>query len=463
MTRRIALAILLTVWVILIAGCTTAYFAMRWVLIAQLDQSIKMRAMSLPELVRPMTAEGNDQQSPAPIRNASPSRDVHGDRYVIKNASGQTISPAAGGVAASDVTILSASFATVGDGTRERSLNLRATAPGPDGTLIPVTVTYRSSAEYLDSMLDRLALGFWVFGMLAGLLTALVALRVSRAALRPLHATADVIGTIDPQNLHRRIEAARLPPELIPMASRLNEMLERIERAYTQRQQFLANASHELRTPVAALVTTAEVSLRHPRTADAYRQTLESCLEDARLLRQVVEKLMEQCRADTLTHDELAEEIDIVPVLNQCADQAQALAGERQVAVTRTLPASFRFVTQPQRLRSVVINLLSNAVEYNRPGGSIELIAQTNGKMLHLAVRDTGPGIAAEHLPHLFEPFYRADRARSGAAGHLGLGLSLVQSHCQALGGRIDVESTVGTGTTFLVDLPLQGANGDRE
>ena len=449
MTRRIALAILLTVWAILIAGCTTAYFAMRWVLIAQLDESIKMRAASVPELVRPMNSEG--------MRNASTSRDAHGDRYVIKNASGQTISPAAGGVAVSDVTILSGSFATVADGSRERSLNLSATAPGPDGKLIPVTVIFRSSAASLDSMLDRLALGFWVFGMLSGLLTALVALRVSRAALRPLHATADVIGTIDPQNLHRRIEAARLPPELVPMASRLNEMLERIERAYAQRQQFLANASHELRTPVAALVTTAEVCLRHPRTAEAYRQTLESCLCDARQLRQLVETLMEQCRADTLTHDEAEEEIDIVPVLNQCADQAQALAGERQVRVTRTLPASFKLTTQPQRLRSVVTNLLSNAVEYNRPGGCVELIVQPNGRLLHLAVKDTGPGIAAEHIPHLFEPFYRADRARSGAAGHLGLGLSLVQSHCQALGGRIDVESTVGAGTTFKVDLPLDG------
>src|SRR5689334_1294320 len=152
MTRRIALAILLTVWVIVIAGCTTAYFGMKWVLIAQLDESIKMRAASVPELVRPMTSEGS--------RNASPLREARGDRYVIKNASGQTISPAAGGVAASSVTILSASFAPVADGTRERSLNLSATAPGPDGRLIPVTVIYRSSAASLDSMLDRLAWGF---------------------------------------------------------------------------------------------------------------------------------------------------------------------------------------------------------------------------------------------------------------------------------------------------------------
>jgi signal transduction histidine kinase len=242
------------------------------------------------------------------------------------------------------------------------------------------------------------------------------------------------------------------------MASRLNEMLSRIEAAYVQRHQFLADASHELRTPVAALVTTAEVALRRPRTAESYRETLESCLTDARLLRQLVERLMEQCRADTLSHDETPEEIQLAPLLDLCADQAAALARDRDVTVTRDLPPDFRFRTQPGRLRSVVINLLSNAVEYNRPGGRVELRAAPNGRVLRLSVTDTGKGVAAEHLPHLFEPFYRADRARSAESGHLGLGLALVQSHVQALGGQIRVESVLGEGTTFQVELPLNGA-----
>jgi signal transduction histidine kinase len=239
------------------------------------------------------------------------------------------------------------------------------------------------------------------------------------------------------------------------MASRLNEMLERIEHAYAQRHQFLADASHELRTPVAALVTTAEVSLRHPRDAQAYRATIESCLDDARLLRRLVERLMEQCRADTLSHDEVPEEIDITPLLEQCADQAAAIAGERGVTVLRQIPACLQVVTQPQRLRSIVMNLLGNAVEYNRPGGEVELTVALDGQTLRMSVRDTGPGIAAEHVPHLFEPFYRADKARSVEAGHLGLGLSLVHSHVQALGGHIRIQSTPGVGTTFSVELPL--------
>jgi signal transduction histidine kinase len=227
-----------------------------------------------------------------------------------------------------------------------------------------------------------------------------------------------------------------------------------------QRHQFLADASHELRTPVAALVTTAEVSLRHPREAQAYRVTLESCLADARLLRRLVERLMEQCRADTLSHDERPEEIDLIPLLEQCVEQAAVIARERGVSVTREMPATLRLTTQPQRLRSIASNLLSNAVEYNRPGGTVAFTVQREGEVLQLSVSDTGPGIGPEHLPHLFEPFYRADKVRSGEAGHLGLGLSLVQSHLHALGGNIRVESMLGIGTTFSVELPLSRGSG---
>jgi signal transduction histidine kinase len=461
MTRRIALAILLTVWAMLIAGCATAYLTMRWVLVDQLDKSIEAKASSLPELAR-LGAIGADDENPAAARVASAPAGANSppdaDRYVIKNAADQTISPATGGVFVTNRTVQSARFATLADGRRVRAMTLRLELPGVSG---PVTVNYQTSAVPLDQLLDRLAFSFTLFGLAAGLVAALVATRVSRAALRPLHATADVIGSIDPQNLHRRIDGSQLPPELAPMASRLNEMLERIEAAYVQRHQFLADASHELRTPVAALVTTAEVSLRHVRSAESYRATLESCLADARLLRRLVERLMEQCRADTLSHDEKPEEVELAPLLNLCADQAAALGREREVTVTREVPpADFRLKTQPGRLRSVVINLLSNAVEYNRPGGKVELRAIPNGKFLKLSVRDTGCGVAAEHLPHLFEPFYRADRARSGEAGHLGLGLSLVQSHVQALGGRIQVASVLGEGTTFDVELPLNGSGG---
>jgi heavy metal sensor kinase len=446
MTRRIALAILLTVWAVLVAGCVVAYATVRWALIEQLDQSLVNKASALPELTR---VPAGAVTRPAPVP------DPRVDRYTITDENGVLVSPTAGGMVLSQVTLLDASFSELADGTPMRNVWVQGVARRPKGGGIGVTIGYSANASHLFRLLNRLALAFSTFGVGAGLLAALVALRVSRAALRPLRETADVIGEISPRNLNRRIDARRLPPELVPVATRLNEMLDRIERAYVQRHQFLADASHELRTPVAALVTTIEVSLRHPRGAEAYRSTLDSCLSDARLLRQLVERLMEQCRADELSHDEAVEEVDLAPLLDQCAQQATVLASERGVDVRSEIPEHVPVKIQPQRLRSIIVNLLSNAVEYNQPGGRVELLVRPNGQFIHLTVSDTGPGIAAEHLPHLFEPFYRADRARSVQPGHLGLGLSLVRSHVSALGGEIRVESRVGEGTAFHVDVPV--------
>lgn len=124
----------------------------------------------------------------------------------------------------------------------------------------------------------------------------------------------------------------------------------------------------------------------------------------------------------------------------------------------RAWPSPCLLTTQPGRVRSVVQNLVTNAVEHNKPEGTVVLRCEPNGQSMHLEVRDTGPGIPQEHLPHLFEPFYRVDKSRSHEAGHMGLGLALVRAHLQALGGAIQVESEVGRGTTFHLLLPMKPA-----
>jgi signal transduction histidine kinase len=335
----------------------------------------------------------------------------------------------------------------------------------PDARGGSIVVSYSGPADDVARVLSRLAVTLAACGLAAGAAAAAVAVWVARAALRPLNAAADVVGGIDERRLDRRIDVDSLPPELRPAVTRLNGMLARLENAFAQRKQFLADASHELRTPVAALVTTIEVALRRRRDADELTRTLETCLHDARHLKRLVHVLMEHARgeASAAAHAERAEALDAAELLADCAEMAAALGVAKGVRVERSLPASMPFVTQPQRLRSVVTNLLSNAVEYNRPGGLVRLEAQLAGGALEVTVRDTGRGIAAEHLPHLFEPFYRADESRRGSPGaaaeggetpHLGLGLFLADSHLKALGGRCRVESEVGVGTTMHVTDP---------
>src|SRR2546421_2253430 len=128
------------------------------------------------------------------------------------------------------------------------------------------------------------------------------------------------MGAIDEQRLDRRIDIGSLPPELHPMANRLNEMLGRLEHAFALRNQFLADASHELRTPVAALTTALDVALNRPRDAEVYRRTLETCRGDALQLRRLVERLMEQVRSENFSHDEPAQDVDVAQLLRECAD-----------------------------------------------------------------------------------------------------------------------------------------------
>ena len=248
------------------------------------------------------------------------------------------------------------------------------------------------------------------------------------------------------------------------MARRLNEMLQRLEEAFAQRRQFLADASHELRTPVAALMMGLEVALARPRDAEAYRRVLREALADAGQLRTLVETLMEHVRSERFAHDEPAHEADVSALLDECAAVAENLGRVKGVTVRRLYPPGLRLATQPARLRSVVMNLLANAVEYHhRPGGTVELSAAGDVQRLEVQVRDDGPGIPEDLLPRVFEPFSRGDtsRARDSRAGappadaaHLGLGLFLVRTHVAALGGNCTVESRVGSGTTFRLTLP---------
>jgi two-component system sensor histidine kinase BaeS len=151
--------------------------------------------------------------------------------------------------------------------------------------------------------------------------------------------------------------------------------------------------------------------------------------------------------------------VNVSRILVDCADAADALGSSANVRVTRSFPNDVRLRTQPNRLRSIVMNLLGNGVEYNRPGGTIEVSCSANGDGLHMTIRDTGKGIAAEDLPHLFEPFYRADKSRKRDPNHLGLGLFLVRSHIEALGGDCRVESTVDVGTTFHIRVAESSAS----
>jgi signal transduction histidine kinase len=201
--------------------------------------------------------------------------------------------------------------------------------------------------------------------------------------------------------------------------------------------------------------------LRRQRDPESYRETLETCLTDARLLQRLVEALLTQVRSGSFLRHHPVETVSVGCVVSECMTAITPLAAARSIRLKAEGPQNLAMSTQTDRLRSVLLNLLGNAVEHNRENGDVTVTFGPDDNCITLDVRDTGPGIANEHLDRLFEPFYRVDSART--TGHLGLGLYLVQSHCRALGGTCHVESKVGEGTVFRVRLPGLVASGSAE
>jgi signal transduction histidine kinase len=444
MTRRIALAILFSAWAVVLVALVVIYFVTRHALIAELDDSIITRASALPQLIGVSQQPGSTVLPP-------------GDRYVIRNELGQVIvRPESRLEERAEPIVTNRKFVSLPDGGRLRSITLnfglRASEGHPERL---ATIVYSAPADSLDDLLKRMGILLCAVGAGGGVVTGAVAVHVSRAALRPLRQTAEVIGTIDERKLDRRVEAAALPSELRPMAERLNEMLARLEREFVQRKQFLADTAHELRTPVAAILTHLEVTLRQRRDAEALEEALRTSLSDVRLLRRLVDALLEQVRSEGPNAAAQTTRIDVSSLLEKCATLVESLASAKNVRIGRIFTAGIRGWVQPAALQSIVTNLLANAVEYSPPGSSVNFDYGLADGQLELSVRDDGPGIRPEVLPHIFQPFYRADGAHASNDGHLGLGLFLVQSHAKAMGGVVEVQSVVGAGTTFRVKIPL--------
>jgi two-component system, OmpR family, heavy metal sensor histidine kinase CusS len=440
-TRRIALAILVTTWAVLLVSALATYLITRQTLLAELDQSLLSRAAALPQVL------GVTPPSGAPVVPPE-------DRYVVRNDVGQIVArPELAARPDARPEVLGKGFVTLGDGTRLRSITVRM--PGrAGGRDTAYTVVYSAPAERFDRLLRRVSWVLLAVCLGGGLATALVAVRTSRAALRPLKDTAAVVATIDEKSLDQRIDAQALPPELRPVAERLNEMLVRLEGGFAQRKRFLADAAHELRTPIAAVLTGLEVALTRPRDAAYLTQVLRDCLGDIRLLKDLAEALLNQARAEVGTDGPEVERISLTEFAEECCRLLRPLAEQKDVLLACSAPPDQDAEVPPHRLRSVVLNLLGNAIDHTPAGGRVELIATCSPGMLELSVIDTGIGIAPEHLPHVFEPFYRGNDPRTSGSGHLGLGLFLVRTHAEAMGGTCAVESQPGRGSRFTVAIP---------
>jgi two-component system OmpR family sensor kinase len=352
---------------------------------------------------------------------------------------------------------------------RGESFDRRVT---PEGTGLYVVVLARTLdgknlvvEEGSAEAPTKAALHAWLVALIGGL-----ALLVSGAvaggvvlvtrSLQPVDRIIRSAERISSLNLDERLPVSNTRDELERLSLTLNHMLTRLGESFQHNQRFLADASHELRTPLTMINAELDEMLEKSGDRERVRELAASALEEGERLKKIVEGLFALSRLDAGEAMEQLGPVDLGQLTSATADQIGLLAEDKNIRVTTPLSAGVVVWGDKSRLKQVIVNLLDNAIKYTRPGGKIELrVSAGEGKGV-LEVADNGIGIPAEALPHVFERFYRADKARSRELGGAGLGLSIVKSICVAHGGSVRVESQEGNGTRLIVELPLANTGG---
>jgi signal transduction histidine kinase len=277
---------------------------------------------------------------------------------------------------------------------------------------------------------------------------------LSGRTLRPIAAMSHMAKSISLENLSERIDLAETDSELGQLAHVLNQTFDRLQSAFEHQLRFTGDASHELRTPLAVILSQTELALSKPRSSDEYRAALETCQRASRRMKSLIDSLLLLARFDAGHPDLQRRSLDLAEVATESVELLRPLADERQIKMTSAV-TSLPFVGDRERLGQVVTNLLANAIRYNDAGGRVDVrVERVNGHAV-VSVTDTGIGISATELPHIFERFYRVDKARTRADGGSGLGLAICQSVVEAHGGRIIARSEPQQGTTLEVQLPI--------
>jgi heavy metal sensor kinase len=327
-----------------------------------------------------------------------------------------------------------------------------------------LTIFYAAPTIRLRMQVRRAGAFIALAGMLLLAVTVLLALRGIRRGLRPLQNLAQEAARVSAQNWELRLpEEVSQIEELRPVTQSMKQMLERLQRSFEQQRQFMGNAAHELKTPVAVLKSTLQSLVQRPRTEDEYRTGIQQSLEDLERLEQLLQWMLRLARAEQWAHGALRRDLDVIDIKATCEEaieRIRSLAQSRNTAIHLSTNGPVPFRADPEDLQLVWANLLENAVRYSPLGSSVEVaLERNNGGPAQVTFQDHGPGIPPQDLPHVFERFYRGDRSRTRASGGFGLGLAIAKALVEAYGGTISAESEAGRGTRMTVQLPSSTRN----
>lgn len=311
------------------------------------------------------------------------------------------------------------------------------------GRFIQVAIDRDSERNVLAQYRERM----WFVLSLSLVLCSLIGYAIARGAMRPIKKIGYSAERVGSSTLHERIATRGLPEELLRLAETFNNMLDRLQESFARVSQFSDDVAHELRTPINNLRGEMEVALGKVRSNEDYHEILGSCLEEAARISRVIESLLFLARAENAREPFQREKIDVGKELAAVQEFYEAAAAEAGIDLRLSLAADLGARVDRTLFQQAVGNLVSNAISHTPTGGSVQITAHADPIWLYVGVADTGCGISTEHLPRVFDRFYRVDRARSGSHRNVGLGLALVKSIVARHGGRIEIDSEVGRGT----------------
>lgn len=378
--------------------------------------------------------------------------------YVIRRKNGETYSSSGG------LDEIPTSMGMYGGTTDQIFLRTRGEfrevgVRGPFGTEILVGRSLAREERELAGLLG------WILVSAGGLLAIGVAggWWISSRVVRPIAVMSRTAEMISAQSLDQRIDVRETKSELGNLADVLNHTFERLQDSFEVQARFTADASHELRIPLSVLLSRIELALAKERTDEEYRAALRSCGEAAQRLRGLIDGLLLLARSDS--EDALAgrHPLDLAAIADEVTNDLATLAADHGVSVrvSRLEKGSESDVEgNPEALARVLFNLVENAIRYNHSGGWVEIVLQPGELGAEIVVADSGPGIASEHRPRVFDRFYRVDDSRSRSAragGGAGLGLAICRGIVDAHGGSIELGAHEGGGAAFTVRLPRAG------
>ncbi|MFN2322510.1 MAG: sensor histidine kinase [Trueperaceae bacterium] len=347
-----------------------------------------------------------------------------------------------------------AGYATLSDGTRLRVLGGLGTIEFSNQQVVTAAILIGLPIGSVQATLDQLATDLGLIVLVAFLTFALGVWLLSRRVLAPVQRVTQAAARVSGTDLARRVPVPRSEDEMRALALSINHMLDRLQESFETQRRFTADASHELRTPVTAIVGHARYLLRRTRPSPEQIDSLTVIQREAERMGKLVNDLLELARADAgfQVH---REPMNLVEVLEAVRDGLAPVAGATAVVVDCAVPL-LEVEGDPARLKQVALNLVQNAIDAGAKRVTLHL--ERDGANAVLEVLDDGPGIPSEALPHLFERFYRVDGARSTRGNGSGLGLAIVRWIVQMHDGTVDVRSRVGEGTVFTVTLPAVDA-----